>query len=357
MADSKCQDFLLLKQDYVEDFEEKSKPLKEEHSKRLRELRDRGALLLACSFAEPCQGAVFHFDPKHITPEDVKAWVQLDPYVTNGLVTGSSFSRSSSSKLMLDGPAEVRPTPTSTTKVALVTGSSAGIGRAIAEALAEEGYRVVINSSSRPEEGHAVAEALPGGHGLYFQCDCGQEDQCKRLVQQVVQECGRLDALIINHGINKVIPHDQLDLIESEFLQKIFAVNLFGPLWLSTAAMPHLQKSEDGNIIMTSSAAGCRPMGSSIPYSLTKAALNQLAKLLAKSHGPVRVNAVAPGLIKTRITSGAEWDPLHEKCEKTLPLHRVGEPQDLVEVVLSILRSKYMTGQVIGVDGGSPLVF
>mmetsp|Transcript_17626 Transcript_17626/g.40800 ORF Transcript_17626/g.40800 Transcript_17626/m.40800 type:complete len:685 (+) Transcript_17626:47-2101(+) len=126
MADSLLrQEFLLLKQNYVEDFEEKCKPHQEEHAQRLREMRDRGALLLACSYVEPCLGAVFHFDSKQITLEEVKAWAHLDPYVANGLVTGSAISSntSSSSEMLLGGPAgEVAHMA----KVAVMTGSSFG---------------------------------------------------------------------------------------------------------------------------------------------------------------------------------------------------------------------------------------
>jgi len=240
--------------------------------------------------------------------------------------------------------------------VCLVTGSSSGIGQAVAERLAAEGYRVVVNSSSNVEGGEAVAKALPGG-AVYVRGNCGEEADCNRIIEEVIQKCGRLDVLICNHGINKVIPHPSLDLIDSEFLHKVFAVNLFGALWLSRAAIPHLKKSPNPNIIFTSSAAGSRPMGSSIPYSMTKAALNHLAKLLAKSQGPVRVNVVAPGLIRTRITTGPAWDPVYKKCEDELPVHRVGEPEDMVEVILGMLKSRYMTGQVVGIDGGSTLMF
>eukprot|EP00434_Breviolum_minutum_P025677 symbB.v1.2.022691.t1/scaffold2012.1/size92363/2 len=130
-------------------------------------------------------------------------------------------------------------------------------------------------------------------------------------------------------------------------MQKIFALNCFGPLWLSRAAMPHLKKAEEASIIMIGSAAGGRPMGSSIPYSMTRAAMNHLTKLLAKSQGPVRVNCVAPGLIETRITDGNEWDGSHAAVKTHTPLKRVGQPVDLTEAVLCCIRSRYMTGQII----------
>ena len=240
-------------------------------------------------------------------------------------------------------------------KVALVTGSSSGIGKAIAERLAGEGYQVVINSRSSIQEGKALAATLPGA--VYIQADCSSREGCEGLIQEVAEKCGQLDLLICNAGVGKVIPHDKLELIDDEYMQKIFALNCFGPLWLSRAAMPHLKKAEEASIIMIGSAAGGRPMGSSIPYSMTRAAMNHLTKLLAKSQGPVRVNCVAPGLIETRITDGNEWDGSHAAVKTHTPLKRVGQPVDLTEAVLCCIRSRYMTGQIIYVDGGASLVF
>ncbi|CAK9028897.1 unnamed protein product [Durusdinium trenchii] len=179
-------------------------------------------------------------------------------------------------------------------RVALITGSSSGIGKAIAERLAAEGFLVVVNSHSSVEDGKAVAAELPGA--MYIQADCSTRQGCEALVKEVIDRCGQLDLLVCNAGVGKWIPHDNLELIDDAYLHKIFALNCFGPLWLSRAAMPHLKSVENSSIIMIGSAAGGRPMGSSIPYSMTRAAMNHLTKLLAKSHGPVRVNCVAPGV-------------------------------------------------------------
>jgi ketoreductase RED2 len=117
--------------------------------------------------------------------------------------------------------------------------------------------------------------------------------------------------------------------------------------------MPHLRTSADGNIVMVTSIAGIRPVGSSIAYSMTKAALNQLTRLLAKSCGPVRVNAVAPGQIDTPWTEG--WDDRKAQVEAVAPLARTGLPEDVAEVVLACIGSRYMTGAVVPVDGGITL--
>lgn len=251
--------------------------------------------------------------------------------------------------------AECKEPLNSSPKVALVTGSSSGIGQAVAKRLAAEGYRVVVNSSSTVKEGRALAGSLPGA--VYIQADVSTLKGCEGLVADVIRECGRLDVLVCNAGVGKVIPHDRLDLIDEEYVQKIFSLNCFGPLWLSRAAMPYLREASDGCVVMIGSAAGSRPMGSSIPYSMSRASMNHLTKLLAKSCGPVRVNCVAPGLIETKITAGNEWDAMYDAVRTRVPLHRVGAPEDLPEAVMCCLNCKYMTGQILGVDGGAPLVF
>ncbi len=119
------------------------------------------------------------------------------------------------------------------------------------------------------------------------------------------------------------------------------------------ALIPHLRKSEDPNIVTITSIAGIRPLGSSIAYSMSKAALNQMTKLLAKSYGPIRVNAVAPGLVATPWTR--EWEGLHQSVAATAPVPRSATPHDCAEAVLALLRNKYTTGEIFVVDGGLTL--
>jgi ketoreductase RED2 len=117
--------------------------------------------------------------------------------------------------------------------------------------------------------------------------------------------------------------------------------------------MPHLMKSDDGNVINITSIAGVRPVGSAIAYSMAKAALNQMTRLLAKSCAPVRVNAVAPGLVETPWTK--DWQAQHEAVKARAPLKRSAKPDDCVEATLGLLRSRYATGQIFVVDGGLSL--
>jgi ketoreductase RED2 len=118
--------------------------------------------------------------------------------------------------------------------------------------------------------------------------------------------------------------------------------------------MPHLKKSTDGNIVNITSIAGVRPVGSSIAYAMTKAALNHMTVLLAKSCGPVRVNAVAPGLVETPWTR--DWQAQHENVSRVAPLKRSATPQDCAEATIALIRNKYATGQIFVVDGGLTLV-
>jgi ketoreductase RED2 len=238
-------------------------------------------------------------------------------------------------------------------KVAIVTGSSSGIGEATARRLAELGANVVVNSASSVEAGEKVAASLPAD-SLYVQADISDQDQGQRLIDETVGRFGRLDILVNNAGWTTVVPHDDLEALTDEIFRKTFDVNVFGTWWLTKAAMPHLKQAPDGNVVNVTSLAGVRPTGSSIAYAMTKAALNHMTLLLAKSQAPVRVNAVAPGLVATPWT--ADWDDRHAAIARMTPAHRSATPDDCAEAVLGLVRNTYVTGHVFLVDGGSSLV-
>jgi ketoreductase RED2 len=238
-------------------------------------------------------------------------------------------------------------------KVAIVTGSSSGIGEATARRLSALGASVVVNSSSSREAGSALADELPT-ESLYVQADISDKAQVQRIVDETMARFGRMDLLVNNAGWTTVVPHDDLDALTDEIFRKTFDVNVFGTWWLTKAAMPHLRTAEDPHVIMVTSVAGVRPTGSSIAYSMTKAALNQLTVLLAKSCSPVRVNAVAPGLVATPWT--ADWDDRHAAVAAISPLHRSATADDCAEAVLALVRNRYVTGHVFLVDGGLSLM-
>jgi ketoreductase RED2 len=234
-------------------------------------------------------------------------------------------------------------------KVALVTGSTSGIGRAIAQRLSDEGARVVVNSVRSVDEGEDFAASLP--QALYAQGDVSDPEAARALVTSAVEHFGRLDILVNNAGTTQRIPHSDLDAVTADLFRHTLDVNVVGPWNVTQAAAPHLKDGDGGQVVNISSLAGVRPTGSSVPYATSKAALNHLTVLLANVLGPeVRVNAIAPGLIATPWT--AEWEDLHRAVESMAPLQRVGTPEDIAEVCIGIVRSTYMTGEVIVADGG-----
>ena len=234
-------------------------------------------------------------------------------------------------------------------KVALVTGSTSGIGAATARLFASEGARVVVNSSSSVEAGRSLAASLPGA--IYVQADISDEAQAVGLVEATTSQLGRLDILVNNAGATRVIPHADIDEVTTADWQRILGVNIVGTWYVTRAAVPALRESGDGCVINVTSLAGSRPVGSSIPYAVSKAGLDHLTRLLANVLGPeVRVNAVAPGLVDTPWT--ADWDATRAHVRANAPLRRSGTPEDMAEACLGLVRSAYATGQILVVDGG-----
>jgi ketoreductase RED2 len=238
-------------------------------------------------------------------------------------------------------------------KVAIVTGSSSGIGEEIARRLSDLGATVVVNSANSVDAGKQVANTLPG-KSLYVQADISDRAACQTLIDTTLNSFGHLDILINNAGWTTLVAHHDLDSLTDEIFEKTFDVNVFGTWWLTKAAMPHLKKSADGNVVNITSIAGVRPVGSSIAYAMTKAALNHMTVLLAKSCGPVRVNAVAPGLVETPWTR--DWQAQHDNVSRVAPLKRSATPQDCGEATIALIRNRYATGQIFVVDGGLTLV-
>jgi NAD(P)-dependent dehydrogenase (short-subunit alcohol dehydrogenase family) len=238
-----------------------------------------------------------------------------------------------------------------TDAVALVTGSSSGIGAQVARRLAAEGYAVVVNSRSSVVEGRAVADEVGG---TYVQADVGEPDDGRRLVAEVLDRHGRLDVLVNNAGTTVRIPHADLAAATPEVWRRIMDVNVIAPFVLITAAEQAL-RSAKGCVVNMTSVAATRALGSSVPYSAGKAALDHVTFLLGNALGPdIRVNAVAPGLVDTPWTS--DWHVVREQVRQSAPLRRSGTPDDVAEVVLALVRSTYVTGQVVTVDGGLTLM-
>lgn len=238
-------------------------------------------------------------------------------------------------------------------QVALVSGSTSGIGEQVARDLAQAGAHLVVNSSSSVEAGRTLADSLPT-ESIYVQADISQEEQSKAMVAATIEKFGRLDILVNNAGWTTRVPHTDMEALSNEILLKTFEVNVYGTWWLSRAAMPHLERAEQGCIVNVSSVAGVRAIGSSTAYGMAKAAMNNLTLDLARNFRSVRVNAVAPGLVATPWT--ADWDDLHQGVAAMIPAGRSATPVDVSKAILACIDNQYVTGQVFVVDGGTTIV-
>ena len=238
-------------------------------------------------------------------------------------------------------------------RVAIVTGGGTGIGRATSIRLARAGAKaVVINYSRSAGEAESTAEEVRalGSEAIPYRADVADESMVKAMVASTVERYRRLDVLVNNAGTTQVIPHADLDAATLQVWQRIFEVNVFGTWMVSRAAVPALREAT-GSIVNITSLAGSRPLGSSIPYAASKAALDHLTRLMAKVLGPeIRVNAVAPGLIDTPWTE--DWDAARTGVRQVAPLRRSGQPDDVADAVAGLVAARYATGQVLVVDGG-----
>ncbi len=237
--------------------------------------------------------------------------------------------------------------------VALVTGSTSGIGAAIARRLSRDGYAVIVHSRSSVEAGQALAAEL--GNAAYLQADLAQEADRVRLVRSAIAVWGRLDVLVNNAGISQVIPHADLAAATPAVWQTLHEVNVVAPFRLIAEAEAALRASalqgRPGCVINVSSHAGVRPKGASIPYAASKAALNHMTRLLALSLAPdIRVNAVAPGLVDTPLT--ASWTQAQQLWQEKAPMRRAACPEDIAQAVAMLVESNYLTGEILLSDGG-----
>ncbi|WP_176590558.1 MULTISPECIES: SDR family NAD(P)-dependent oxidoreductase [Sphingobium] len=247
-------------------------------------------------------------------------------------------------------------------KTAIVTGSSRGIGRAIAEAIVEHGGRVVI--SSRKEDACQAAtaeiEARHGpGRAVSVPANVSSRDDLTRLVQRTREAFGRIDILVCNAASN---PHyGPLTSISEEMFRKIFDNNVLSPLTLIGMVAPEMIERKAGSIILISSIGGLLSSTSIGAYNMSKAADLQMARNLAAEYGPsgVRVNAIAPGLIETDFASAImNNEKALARFVDPVPLRRVGQPREIAGAALFLASdaSSFVTGQTIVVDGGATIM-
>lgn len=238
-------------------------------------------------------------------------------------------------------------------RVALVTGSTSGIGEAIARRLSHDGYRVALHGRRQAELGRAMAAELPGAS--YHQVDLADVEHAGKLVREVVAHHGRLDVLVNNAGIVARFPHADLKAATPEIWRSMFDVNVIAPWMLIAEAEAALRKSAEqgrpASIINIGTHAAVRPKGSSIPYAAAKAALHHATRLLALTLGPaIRVNCVAPGLVDTPMSTG--WEAAYELWNTRSPMKRPAKPEDIADLVAALCANDYVTGEIVIADGG-----
>lgn len=245
-------------------------------------------------------------------------------------------------------------------KVALITGGATGIGAATARLLAQRSYNVVINYSrslAEARETEIACRAL-GADTLTIQGDIRSDEVCRSLAQSTVDQLGRLDALI-NCAGTTTFSNDWEHLNVEEF-QRIYSVNAVAAFQMARACAPHLQKTS-GTIVNVSSAAGVVGRGSSVPYIMSKGALNSLTLYLARTLAPqIRVNAVCPGLVTSnwfRNGIGEErYQDVKHSFEMNAPLGRASEPEDIAKAVVWMIEdANTMTGELLLLDSGRHL--
>ena len=236
--------------------------------------------------------------------------------------------------------------------VAIVTGSSSGIGEAIARRLSAAGCRVVVNSNSSVAAGERIAGEL--ADAIYVQGDVSQPATATKLVNAAIEQWGRLDGLVNNAGRTVPVPMNDIASVQPEHWAAVMSTNVIGTFQLCQAALPHLQASADGWIVNIGSVAGIRQTGSSLPYAVSKAALHHLTTILAKFGEGVRVNAIAPGLIETPWTE--EWEVQREFVASVTPQKRIGTADDIAAATMGVITSPYSNGAIHLVDGGLGVV-
>ncbi len=243
-------------------------------------------------------------------------------------------------------------------KVAVITGSSKGIGKAIAERMAEQGAKVVISSRKAgpcEEVAAAINAQFGAGTAISIPANISSKEQLKNLVDETNARFGKIDILVCNAASNPY--YGPMAGIEDEQFRKIFENNVLANHWLIGFVAPQMIERKDGSIIIVSSIGGLRGTPVIGAYGISKAADLQLARNLAHEYGPhnVRVNCIAPGLIKTDFAR-ALWEDVEalKRRTATTPLRRIGEPDEIAgaAVFLASQAGSFVTGQTIVVDGG-----
>jgi len=242
-------------------------------------------------------------------------------------------------------------------RVVLVTGGATGLGREVSLDLAKSGMSVVVNYSRSEQDANETVEAIKalGGTAMAIQADVSSSSEVNDMIGAIIEKYGRLDAVVANAGTTVFRSFDDLDGVTEEDWDRIMAVNVKGAWLTAKAAAPYMKKQGAGRIVITTSVAGIRPRGSSLPYSVSKAAAIHLTKGLAKGLGPeILVNAIAPGLLDTRWTRGHSQKTIDSFIESS-PLRSIPTLADNARQIKALIETDSMTGSIVVIDSGTTL--
>lgn len=246
-----------------------------------------------------------------------------------------------------------------TGKVAVVTGSSKGIGKAIAMHLALQGARVVVSSRKAPVCEEAAAEIKKaGGQAVVIPCNISDKAQCENLIAEARKKLGPIDILVCNAASNPYYgPNEKLP---DEVFMKVMQNNILSNMWLINNCLPDMRAKKDGSIMIVSSIGGLKASTVIGAYCISKAADMQMARNLAAEYGPdnIRVNTIAPGLVTTDFARALYEDPQKRAArENATPLRRLGVPDDIagLAVLLAGKGGAFITGQTFVADGGTTI--
>ena len=246
-----------------------------------------------------------------------------------------------------------------TKPVAIVTGASRGVGKAVALLLAEKGWNLTLTCSSSLKEAKKVAKECNdlGSETIVFTADVSDESKCKETVQKTIEEWKRLDVLINNAGKTVFNAHENLAGLKSEDFLEIYKTNTVGPYMMIKEAEEFLRKSPIASVVNIASIAGVIGVGSSVAYVASKGALVMMTKSLAKALGPIRINAICPGFIEGEWLKTGLGDEAYEATknfiESSTPLNMVCNPEKVAKGVWFFVEDAVATtGETLILDGG-----
>lgn len=248
-------------------------------------------------------------------------------------------------------------------KVAIVTGSSSGIGRETAILLGSSGCRVAINYATSQADAEETAEAVRSGGGepLLLQGDVSDSARVTEMINECADKWGSVDYLVNNAGTTTFVSHADLDALSVAIWRRTFDVNVIGTFLCIRAVAPFMRRKGKGSIVNISSLAAVRGTGSSVAYACSKGAVEVMTRALARALGPeIRINAVAPGMTQGRwLKSGygeEKYDEMLIRAENTFPLRLAPKPEQVANVIRMLLSDTIITGEVVLADAGSHLV-